>query len=212
VLVYDRLVAPELVDEAPEDALRIAREPLEQEQINELLVGYGRAGLDVVRLKGGDPYVFGRGGEEALALAAARVEFEVIAGVSSLTAVPAAAGIPLTHRGLASQATIVTGHDAPLDYAALAQPAGTLVVFMGLGRLAEIAAGLLANGRDPATPAAVIASGTTDRQAVVTAPLAEITAAAAELESPALIVVGDVVGLAGTLEAAKPKSTLTITS
>jgi uroporphyrin-III C-methyltransferase len=211
VLVFDRLVAPALVDEAPADALRIAREPLSQEEINDLLVADGRAGLDVVRLKGGDPVVFGRGAEAALALAAAGLELEVVPGVSSISAVPAAAGIPVTHRGLASQATIDAGHDAALDYDALARAPGTLVVFMGLGRLAEITAGLVAHGKDPQTPAAVVASGTTDDQEVVTAPLAELADAAAGLDSPALVVVGEVVALAELL-APQPARTLASTS
>src|SRR6185369_3775429 len=113
-------VASEIVDEAPREALRIAREPLHQDQINELLVAYAHADLEVVRLKGGDPFVFGRGGEEALALAEAGVPFEVVPGVSSISAVPAAAGIPVTHRGVASQLTIVAGHDvSALDFAHL---------------------------------------------------------------------------------------------
>jgi uroporphyrin-III C-methyltransferase len=202
VLVYDRLVARELVEEAPSDALRVDRESLSQETIAELLVAYGRAGLDVVRLKGGDPYVFGRGGEEALALAEAGVVFEVVPGVSSVAAVPAAAGIPLTHRGLSSRVTILPGHDAMLDYRRLADTPGTLVVFMGLGRLGEIARGLVESGKDPATPAAVIASGTLPEQEVVTAPLAELAEAAAGLASPALVVVGDVVSLQPVLRSA----------
>src|SRR5262249_53201673 len=134
VVVYDRLVAPELVDEVPVGAIRIAHEPQTQSEINDLLVGYARAGFDVVRLKGGDPFVFGRGGEEALALAEAGVEFEIVPGVSALSAAPAAAGIPITHRGLASQVTLVTAHcshegQRP-DYASLARTAGTLVFFM----------------------------------------------------------------------------------
>jgi uroporphyrin-III C-methyltransferase len=196
VLVHDRLVAPELVDEAPADALRIDRDPLSQERVNELLVAYGRAGLEVVRLKGGDPFVFGRGGEEALALAAAGVPFEVVPGVSSLAAVPAAAGIPVTHRGISSRVTILPGHDAELDYERLASTPGTLLVFMGLGRLRAIVAGLVAAGKDPATPAAVVASGTLHEQETVIAPLAQLPDAAEGLESPALVVVGDVVGLA----------------
>src|SRR5581483_4666810 len=133
-------------------------EPLEQEEISRLLVLYGRRRLEVVRLKGGDPFVFGRGGEEALALAAAGVPFEVVPGVSALSAVPAAAGIPVTHRGVASQVTIVNGH-GPLDFSALAAAPGTLVVFMGLSGLADLAAGLIEHGRAASTPAAVIASG-----------------------------------------------------
>ncbi len=135
VLVYDRLVAEELVGEAPADAILVPRDAHEQAEINELLVRLARQGYDVVRLKGGDPFVFGRGGEEALALAEAGLEFEVVPGVSSISAVPASAGIPVTHRGLSSQVTIASGHDpAALDYDALARAPGTLVFFMGFAR------------------------------------------------------------------------------
>jgi uroporphyrin-III C-methyltransferase len=196
VLVYDRLVAGELVDEAPPEALRVARERLSQEAVNELLVAYGQAGLDVVRLKGGDPFVFGRGGEEALALARAGLPFEVVPGVSSLASVPAAAGIPVTHRGLASQVTAVAAH-APegLDYGALAALPGTLVLFMGLAVLERVASQLVDAGKDPSTPAAVISRGTTDDEVVVSGPLADIAALAAGLDAPALAVVGNVVAL-----------------
>ena len=112
VVIHDRLVMPELVDEAPAAALRIAHEPHTQAEINELWVAHGRTGTRVVRLKGGDPFVFGRGGEEMLALAEAGVPFEVVPGVSALSAVPAAAGIPVTHRGLSAQVTLVSGHCA----------------------------------------------------------------------------------------------------
>jgi uroporphyrin-III C-methyltransferase len=199
-VVHDRLVSPELVDEAPADAIRIDREPLRQEEINRLLVRLARRGLDVVRLKGGDPFLFGRGGEEALALVRAGIPFEVVPGVSSLAAVPAAAGIPVTHRGVSSQVTIVNGH-GPLDLEALTAAPGTLVAFMGLGRLGELAAGLVEHGRPTDTPAAVIASGTLPEQRVVVAPLAGIADAAADLEPPALVVVGDVVAVAGLLAA-----------
>jgi uroporphyrin-III C-methyltransferase len=198
VLVHDRLVADELVAEAPRDAIRIGRERLEQEEIDRLLVLYGRRGLDVVRLKGGDPFVFGRGGEEALALAGAGVPFEVVPGVSSLSAVPAAAGIPVTHRGVSSKVTIVQGQ-GPIDFEALSRAGGTLVFFMALGRLGEIGRGLLSHGVDAATPAAVVASGTTNAQEVASASLERIAEAAAGLQSPALLVVGDVVGLAPLL-------------
>jgi uroporphyrin-III C-methyltransferase len=201
-LVYDRLVAPELVAEAPEGATRICRETLSQDEIADLLVRLARRGLEVVRLKGGDPFLFGRGGEEALALARAGVPFEVVPGVSSLTAVPAAAGIPVTHRGLSSQVTVVSGHDPDaLDLPALARTPGTLVVFMGLSTLGVLAAGLLAHGKPAATPVAVVSCGTTPRQATVTAPLAEIAEAAAGLAPPALVVVGEVVALANALSA-----------
>ena len=197
-VVYDRLVAPELVDEAPVDALRVAREPLAQEEINRLNVGLARRGLDVVRLKGGDPFLFGRGSEEALALVDAGIPFEVVPGVSSLAAVPAAAGIPVTHRGLSSQVTIVNGH-GPLDFAALAAAPGTLVAFMSLGRLDELAAGLIEHGRDASTSAAVIASGTLPAQRIAVAPRERIAAAAEDVDPPALVVIGDVVALAGSL-------------
>lgn len=199
-LVYDRLVGPELVAEAPEGATRICRETLSQAEIEELLVRLGRRGLEVVRLKGGDPFVFGRGGEEALALARAGVPYEVVPGVSSLSAVPAAAGIPITHRGLSSQVTVVSGHDPDaLDLAALARAPGTLVVFMGLASLETLADGLVRHGKPPETPAAVVSCGTTARQVTVRAPLGAIAAAAAGLEPPALVVVGEVVALAGAL-------------
>ena len=201
-LVYDRLVSPELVAEAPAGALRLARDRLDQAEIDELLVRLGRRGLAVVRLKGGDPFIFGRGGEEALALGAAGVPFEVVPGVSSLAAVPASAGIPITHRGVSSQVTVVSGHDPrDLDLAALARAPGTLVVFMGLASLAPIADGLLRHGKPPETPVAVVSGGTTAAQRVVVAPLAAIAAAAGSLDPPALVVVGDVVALAGRLAA-----------
>jgi uroporphyrin-III C-methyltransferase len=200
VVVHDRLVSRELLTEAPPRALRIDRDRLGQQAIEQLLVRYARLGLRVVRLKGGDPFVFGRGGEEALALAAAGVPFEVVPGVSSFAAVPAAAGIPVTHRGISSQVTIVSGHDVgALDLAAVAGAPGTLVVFMGLGSLPEIADGLIRHGRAADTPAAVIASGTLPEQRTVVAPLGELADAAAGLEPPALVVVGEVVALAGTL-------------
>ena len=205
VLVYDRLVAEELVGEAPADAILIPRDVHEQAEINELLMRLAQQGYDVVRLKGGDPFVFGRGGEEVLALAEAGIEFEVVPGVSSISAVPASAGIPVTHRGVSSQVTIASGHDpATLDYDALARAPGTLVFFMGFGGLAEIAVGLVDHGRDPETPAAVVASGTTDDQRTVTATLAEIADASAELEPPALVVIGEVVALASLLDARAP--------
>ena len=203
VVVHDRLVAPALVEEAPVEAVRIPHEPHSQERVNELLVEYGRAGLEVVRLKGGDPFVFGRGGEEAMALAAAGVPFEVVPGVSALSAAPAAAGVPVTHRGLASQVTVVTAHCAADGkgprWAELARAPGTLVFFMALEALPELAEQLIENGKDEGTPAAAIASATLPEQRVVVAPLAELPAAAEELEPPVLVVVGEVVSLAPTL-------------
>jgi uroporphyrin-III C-methyltransferase len=200
-VVYDRLVAEELVDEAPDDALRICRDGLSQDQVDRLLVELGR-GLDVVRLKGGDPFVFGRGSEELEVLRAAGVDYEVVPGVSSLAAVPAAAWIPVTHRGLSDRVTIATAHAADgsePDYAGLAAAGGTLVLFMGLARLPALAAGLMGAGLPAETPAAVVSRGTLHDQAVVTAPLAELPARAAELPGPALVVVGEVVALAPAL-------------
>ena len=211
-VVYDRLVAPELVDEVPPGAIRLSRELLDQDEINDLLVDLGRQGLNVVRLKGGDPFVFGRGGEEALALAEAGVPFEVVPGISSLAAVPASAGIPVTHRGLSQTVTLSTAHGedgGEPDYDALARTGGTLVLFMGLGRLAELAVGLINAGLDADTPAAVISRGTRVDQKVSTAALGEIAEAAAGLRSPALLVVGEVVQLADVLASSRPLLTAT---
>jgi siroheme synthase len=157
-----------------------------------------------VRLKGGDPFVFGRGGEEALALVEAGVPYEVVPGVSALSAVPAAASIPVTHRGVSAQVTLVSGHSASgeeLDYAHLAQTPGTLVVFMGLNHLPEIVAGLLAAGKDPHTPAAVVSNGTRPDGQSVTGTLADIPALVDGLVSPALLVAGDVVAVGAQLAA-----------
>jgi uroporphyrin-III C-methyltransferase len=200
VLVYDRLVGEELVAEAPADALRVARDRHDQSEVNRLLVEHGLAGKEVVRLKGGDPFVFGRGGEEVLALVEAGVPYEVVHGVSSIGAVPGAAGIPITHRGVSQQVTIATGQacdGASPEFAALASAPGTLVFFMGLARVGRLADGLVAAGRSPETPSAVISKGTTVDQRVVTAPLAGLAEAVerAGLEPPALVVVGDVVAL-----------------
>ena len=199
VLVHDRLVAPELVAEAPSGALVLCRDGLDQEAVTELLVDSGRLGLDVVRLKGGDPFVFGRGGEEALALQAAGIACEIVPGVSSIAAVPAAAGIPVTHRGISDHVTIASCHGADggdADYARLAAIGGTLVLFMGLGRVARVVDGLLAAGMSPETPAAAISRGTLPDQEVVRTTLQQLPGAAAGLAGPALIVVGDVAALA----------------
>src|ERR671936_2127109 len=183
VLVYDRLVAPELVAEAPDDALLVARDGLAQEDVNRLLVELGRD-RSVVRLKGGDPFVFGRGGEEALALAEAGVPYEVVPGVSALAAVPAAAGIPLTHRGVSSEVRVVSGRSADGDATA---ETGTLVLFMALNELESVCERLLREGLDPGTSAAVISHGTCPDQQVVVADLAGIADAAVGLPAPALV-------------------------
>jgi uroporphyrin-III C-methyltransferase len=210
-LVYDRLVAPELVAEAPTDALTISREGLVQERINDLLIDLGSQGLEVVRLKGGDPFVFGRGGEEALALAEADVPFEVVPGVSSLAAVPAAAGIPLTHRGLSAQVRVVSGRSADGEVELEPAVAGeTLVLFMALNELGSLCERLLARGLDPSTPAAVISRGTCPDQEVVVADVREIARAAEGLPGPALVVVGEVVGLRERLRGTGDESRLYI--
>ena len=197
-LVYDRLVAPELVAEAPDEALVVSRSGLPQDEVDALLVELGRAGLDVVRLKGGDPFVYGRGGEEALALAAAGVPFDVVPGVSALAAVPAAAGIPLTHRGVASRVRVLSGRSET--------EGETIVIFMGLHALADVCADLLAEGVDPDTPAAVISRGTCDDQRVVVADVRTLPQAAAALRAPALVIVGDVVRLRGALSTRSRRS------
>jgi uroporphyrin-III C-methyltransferase len=197
VLVVDRLVADELVGETRR-ATVVRRDPLGQAEVNELLVHHGRRGLHVVRLKGGDPFVFGRGWEEIEALEAAGVPWELVPGVSNLVAAPGLAGIPLTHRGVSAEVTVITGtsgRGAELDYARLARTPGTLVVFMGLGRLPQIAAALVEAGRPADEPAAVVSRASLPDQRVVTGTLATIAARAAGLPSPALIVVGGVVAV-----------------
>ena len=198
VLVHDRLVAAELVAEAPDDAHVISREGLDQAALNELLVDHGRAGLDVVRLKGGDPLVFGRGGEEALALRAAGVPTEIVPGVSSIAAVPAAAGIPITHRGVSDRVTIASCHGADggdAEYARLAAAGGTLILFMGLGRVERVVEGLLAAGLPRDTPAAAVSHGTLADQQVARTSLGHLPQATADLASPTLLVIGDVAAL-----------------
>ncbi|MDP9296297.1 MAG: uroporphyrinogen-III C-methyltransferase, partial [Actinomycetota bacterium] len=170
VVVYDRLAAPALLDLAPGRAERIyaGKEPgaptLDQEEINRVIVGRARSGATVVRLKGGDPFVFGRGGEEALACARAGVPFEVVPGVSSAIAVAAYAGIPLTHRGVASSFAVVTASTAPgreVDLRRVSAAVDTLVVLMVAGKLEEVCDALISAGRLPEEPAAVIERGTT---------------------------------------------------
>jgi len=196
VLVYDRLVAPEIVAEAPIGSLRISRDGLTQEDINSLLVVHGRRGRRVVRLKGGDPFVFGRGGEEALALVRAGVPFELVPGVSSIAAVPESAGIPVTHRGVSQAVTAFAANDVEqLDARALAKVPGTLVAFMGGAVVERLAERLIEHGKPASTPAAVVSRGTLEDEQVVVAPLGAIGAAAREAPTPALVVIGEVVAL-----------------
>jgi uroporphyrin-III C-methyltransferase len=210
VIVYDQLVNPAILEECSPDAERIyagkqaARHCIPQEAINRVLVDYARRGYAVVRLKGGDPFVFGRGGEEAEALADAGICFEIVPGVSSAVAVPAYSGIPLTHRRFASSFAVVTGHEArklhdSVDWSKLATAVDTLVILMGLGNLPFIVSKLIANGRAPQTPVAVIRCGTTAAQETLTGTLGDIVEKSGSVEAPALIVVGDVVSLADKL-------------
>lgn len=209
LVAYDRLAPTELLDLVPTHAERICvgktgdRPGWRQEDANDLLIAEARAGKAVVRLKGGDPFVFGRGGEEAIACATAGVPCEVVSGVSSAVAAPAAAGIPVTHRGVATGVAFVTGHEDPtkpetqVDWEALARFHGTLVFLMGVRNLDRIAAQLRAHGRDSGTPVALVRWGTTGDQEVLSSDLASVAAEAttAGIAAPATIVVGDVVAL-----------------
>ena len=195
ILVYDRPVAHELVLEARGAAL-IERDGLTQDEVNELLVRHGRRGRAVVRLKGGDPFVFGRGAEEVAALEDAGVPVVLVPGLSTLTALPALAGIPLTARGVAAEVTAITGttaDGADLDYDRLAQIPGTIVIFMGLGRLEHIADNLILAGRPVDEPAAVISRLSHPDCEVHTGTLATIASASQTAATPAIVVIGDVV-------------------
>jgi uroporphyrinogen III methyltransferase/synthase len=209
VIVYDRLIPDSALEGARAGALLLyagkegGGPSMSQEDIDAMLVEHGLAGKSVVRLKGGDPFVFGRGGEEAEALRAAGIPFEVVPGVTAGVAAPAYAGIPVTHRDAASAVAFVTGHEDPskpesaLDWRTLAAFPGTLVVYMGVRRLAAIAEQLIAGGRDPAQPAAVIERGTFAGQRVATATLESIAASAEEqrVSAPAIAVFGEVAAL-----------------
>jgi uroporphyrin-III C-methyltransferase/precorrin-2 dehydrogenase/sirohydrochlorin ferrochelatase len=208
VVVADRLAPQELLAELPPtveviDAAKLPRGPgMSQQVINETLVDRARQGKFVVRLKGGDPFVFGRGSEEVDACVAAGVPVTVVPGISSAIAVPALAGIPVTTRGLAQEVVIASAHLAPddpgnlVDWPAVARLRGTLVLLMGVERLAAIAAVLLANGKDPRTPAAVVENGARPGQRVIRAPLDRLgeTAAAEGVRPPAIVVIGPVAG------------------
>ncbi len=208
VVIYDRLIARELLDEIRADAEEIfvgkesGHHTLPQSQINELIVARVQQGKQVVRLKGGDSFVFGRGGEEAQALHDAGLPFEIVPGISSALAVPAYAGIPVTHRGLSTAFAVVTGHEcsdkesSTTDWNALAR-IPTLVVLMGLSNAECIADNLIAAGLAPSTPAAAISQGTTDDQKTITTTVAELANAIAKaaLPSPAILVIGEVAAL-----------------
>jgi uroporphyrinogen III methyltransferase/synthase len=203
VVVHDRLAGAPLLELAPPGAERIdvgkrPGSPPRQDEVNALLVDRARAGLEVVRLKGGDPFVFGRGGEEAQALSQAGVDFEIVPGVSAATAVPAYAGVPVTHRGLATSFTVVTGHSASapeseVDWDALGRAGGTVVVLMGVAHRADIAKRLVGAGRSPDTPVLAVSHGTRPAQRSVRTTLEGL--GAAEIDTPATIVIGPVAGL-----------------
>jgi uroporphyrin-III C-methyltransferase/precorrin-2 dehydrogenase/sirohydrochlorin ferrochelatase len=214
VIVYDHLVNETVLDLARAGAQLVyagkerSYHSMQQREINALLVAKARAGKCVVRLKGGDPFIFGRGGEEMEALAAQGIGCEVVPGVTSASGASCYAGIPLTHRDYAQACVFVTGHlkngTCGLDWPALARPHQTVVIYMGLGSVGEIARQLIAHGRSAETPAAAIERATTTAQRVVTAPLRELTDAVARaaLCSPTVLIVGEVVALHGKLEAA----------
>ncbi|HZQ45820.1 MAG TPA: uroporphyrinogen-III C-methyltransferase, partial [Verrucomicrobiae bacterium] len=209
VVVYDALVNTELLRMAPKTAeiiyggKRSNDHAIPQEELNALLVAKAREGKTVVRLKGGDPYIFGRGGEEAEELAAAKIPFEVVPGISSTVAGPNYAGIPITHREHCSSYTVITGHEDPekdetsIDWAQVAKIPGTKVVLMGVKRIREISGNLIAHGMSPETPVAMVRWGTTGRQQSIDGTLATIADVVekSKFTAPAVTVIGDVVKL-----------------
>jgi uroporphyrin-III C-methyltransferase len=213
VVVYDRLVSAEILDLIPAGISRIAvgkspgKHCVPQHQINDILVSLARAGRHIVRLKGGDPYLFGRGGEEVLALRRHHISFEVVPGITAASACGAYCGIPLTHRSLSRGVHFITGHfsnDEPLDidWAKVADPDSTLVIYMGLANLSLISASLIQAGLLASTPAAAIENGTTTRQRRVLSTLAQldVDVTAAGVMAPAMIIIGNVVSLAHELD------------
>ena len=208
VIVYDQLPGAEILALLPKSAELIdvgkyaGDHTLSQDEINRLLVDYALQGKTVVRLKGGDPYLFGRGGEEALELREAGIEFEVVPGITSAIAAPAYAGIPITHRDNASMVTILTGHEqkkegSMLDWEWLSQSLGTIVILMGVSTLGTYIPELMRYGSDPDTPVAIIERGTRDDQVVTTGSLSTIVDIAKDrgVKAPAIVVIGDVVRL-----------------
>lgn len=204
VVLYDRLAPLELLHEVPlyAELIDVGKEPKRhrrsQEEINDLLIEKARESKTVVRLKGGDPFVFGRGGEECQALAAAGIRYEVIPGVSSAISVPAYAGIPVTQRGVTTAFTVVAGHtggsESDIDWGGISRT-GTIVFLMGIEHLPEIVEQLIAHGRSADTPAALIQEGTTQNQIVVTGTLEDIVEKALNIRPPAIFIVGEVVRL-----------------
>ncbi len=208
VVLYDRLVSDELLNVCPAGTLKIycgkapGRHALTQSEIDRLIVDYAKVGHHVVRLKGGDPFIYGRGGEEALAASKAGIPFEVIPGVTSAVGASASSGIPLTHRGTAASFAVVTGsrcddQGAPVRWDLLAQGVDTLAVYMGVAKLEEICGQLMLHGRAASTPAALIENATTPAERVVTGTLGGIAQSAVVLKigNPAILIVGDTVGI-----------------
>ena len=219
VILYDRLINQEILLFAKPDCELVyvgkedGKHTIEQEKINELLLRYAHTKEVVVRLKGGDPFIFGRGGEEALFLAEHGVEFEVVPGVSSFYSVPAYAGIPITFRGISSSFAVITGHEDPrkerssIDWKSL-KGINTLIVLMGVSRRKEIARRLIEIGRDPKEPVAFIENGTTERQRVILTDLYELSTNPPEVSPPAIMVVGSVVRLREKLALKEVKACL----
>lgn len=216
-VLYDRLVSAEILQLIPEHAARIyvgkatCHHALSQSEINTLLVEQARSRKTIIRLKGGDPYIFGRGGEEALALVRAGIDFDIVPGITAGQACAAYAGIPLTHRGLATGVHFITGHrrnndELIIDTRTLSDAEQTLVIYMGLANLGLIVERLLQAGRSPDTPAAIIEHGTTAQQRCLVTTIGQLEAMAGSesVQSPALLVIGDVVSLAAELGEALP--------
>ncbi|HEY8571010.1 uroporphyrinogen-III C-methyltransferase [Phenylobacterium sp.] len=211
VVVHDGLVSDEILDLAPEGARRISvakrksRHTYAQDEINRMLVAFAQDGLNVVRLKGGDPFIFGRGGEELEACREAGVECHVVPGVTAALAAGASAGAPLTHRGSAQAVTFVTGHAAhgepDLDWESLARSNHTVVIYMGLSTAPAIAARLMAAGRDGATPALIVVNASRADERRVKTTLGGLGEAASALSGPALLIVGEAMALAAEGEA-----------
>jgi len=219
VILYDRLINQEILLFAKPDCELVyvgkedGKHTIEQEKINELLLKYAHTREVVVRLKGGDPFIFGRGGEEALFLVEHGIEFEVVPGVSSFYSVPAHAGIPITFRGISSSFAVITGHEDPrkerssIDWKSL-KGINTLIVLMGVSRRKEIARRLIEIGRDPKEPVAFIENGTTERQRVILTDLYELSTNPPEVSPPAIMVVGSVVRLREKLALKEVKACL----
>ncbi len=215
MIVHDGLVSEEILDLAPNTAQRISvakrksRHSYSQDEINRMLVAFALEGLKVVRLKGGDPFIFGRGGEELEACRAAGVECQIIPGLTAALAASASAGAPLTHRGCAQSVTFVTGHasngaEPDLDWASLARPNQTVVIYMGLSQAAPITSRLLAAGRAGATPALIVENASRANERRIVTSLGKLAEAACALTGPALLIVGEAMALATSLSSANP--------